>query len=179
MMKISERDREFLSEPRGKLFKKMDNEFVSMLKGKFLMSVGDMVTKSLLRVGIDPDIAIIDGKIERKEIGIEEGIKETFDRVIRVRNPPGEITRELVESIRDSILSGKRTLIIVDGEEDLAGVPCVAFSSEHSVLVYGQPGEGVVLLEISDSDRRKAREIVGGIDLENRIFREEREPTPE
>jgi len=35
----------------------------------------------------------------------------------------------------------------VDGEEDLAVIPCVLMAPEGSLILYGQPGEGVVLVE--------------------------------
>ncbi len=37
---------------------------------------------------------------------------------------------------------------MVDGEEDLAVLPCVLTAPPESVVLYGQPGEGVVLCEV-------------------------------
>jgi len=38
-------------------------------------------------------------------------------------------------------------LIIVNGEEDLAVIPCVLMAPNDSIILYGQPGEGIVVVE--------------------------------
>jgi len=44
--------------------------------------------------------------------------------------------------------TGNKVLIVVDGEEDLAVLPCVITAPPGTVVLYGQPGEGVVLCEV-------------------------------
>jgi uncharacterized protein (UPF0218 family) len=49
------------------------------------------------------------------------------------------------------------TVIQVDGEEDLAVLPLALVAPHGSLILYGQPGEGVVLLIISGSVQEQAQ----------------------
>ena len=51
--------------------------------------------------------------------------------------------------------------IIVDGEEDLAVIPLVIAAPLASVVLYGQPNEGVVLRVIDDRAKAAARNLLG------------------
>lgn len=39
-------------------------------------------------------------------------------------------------------------MILVDGEEDLAVLPCILTAPSGSLVLYGQPGEGLVVCEV-------------------------------
>ena len=69
---------------------------------------------------------------------------------MNVDNPPGTITDELWETIEKAkYLAAEESniLIVVNGEEDLAVIPCVLMAPENTVILYGQPGEGIVVVE--------------------------------
>jgi uncharacterized protein (UPF0218 family) len=71
------------------------------------------------------------------------------DNILYVDNPPGVLTDELIELITDSIktsTSDNPIIIVVDGEEDLAVLPAILNSPEDTYILYGQPKEGVVLV---------------------------------
>ena len=51
-------------------------------------------------------------------------------------------------------------MIYVDGEEDLAVIPLVIASDEGSIILYGQPGEGVVFREVDQEAKEKARDML-------------------
>jgi hypothetical protein len=57
-------------------------------------------------------------------------------------------------------LKHPRAMIFVDGEEDLAVIPLVIASDEGSVILYGQPGVGVVLRLVDREAKEKARDML-------------------
>ncbi len=84
-----------------------------------------MVTQRLLKKNVVPDIAIIDGYSMREPCNRSPAI---YPHCIRVKNPAGMITDELLEGLNSAILNTPR--YIVDGEEDLAVIPLVVASRE-------------------------------------------------
>ena len=69
-------------------------------------------------------------------------------RVLKVKNPPATLTKELIDQIRDSLAGEERVKIVVEGEEDLATLPAILYAPPDSVVVYGQPDEGSVLVKV-------------------------------
>jgi uncharacterized protein (UPF0218 family) len=51
----------------------------------------------------------------------------------------------------------------VEGEEDLAAVPAVIVAPAGASVVYGQPGEGMVLVD-ADEVRDEARDLLRRMD---------------
>jgi uncharacterized protein (UPF0218 family) len=49
----------------------------------------------------------------------------------------------------------------VDGEEDLATLPAVVAAPDGASVVYGQPDEGMVLVEVTPETRAEMRELLG------------------
>lgn len=75
------------------------------------------------------------------------------DAVVEVDNPPGTVTVDLLEALADALTGPDSTVVLVDGEEDLAVLPAVVAAPDGASVVYGQPGEGMVLA-IANHDRR-------------------------
>ncbi|MBC7080754.1 MAG: DUF359 domain-containing protein [Thermoplasmatales archaeon] len=146
---LPEDKKEELRKPLGKIKSKIGKE---NLKGK-IVSVGDMVTLSLEKEGIEPNIAIVDYKIERK--GYER--KDFYaEKIIKVKNPAGQITRELWNAIATAYIEDKKVLIEVEGEEDLAALPAIYLAPDNTTVIYGMPCKGMVVVNVG----RKEREIV-------------------
>ena len=59
------------------------------------------------------------------------------------------------------ILRNRQTTIrlVIDGEEVLLALPVIAFLPEDTVVFYGQPGEGMVVVN-SDESRQNAKRIL-------------------
>ncbi len=156
MLRLPDKLRAELSKPHGRLYRDGERvlEKVSELRdAKLLAVVGDFVAHCAFRLGILPHIVIIDGKTLREK-SLELEIPEEYERV-EVENPPAVITSKLVLEIERAVKraeSGGKSLIFVIGEEDLAVMPLSIFMPEGSLILYGQPGEGVVALMI---DREK------------------------
>jgi uncharacterized protein (UPF0218 family) len=50
--------------------------------------------------------------------------------------------------------------ILVTGEEDLLALPLFVIVPNGSVVLYGQPLEGMVIVRINEKIRRKAQEML-------------------
>ncbi len=123
-----------------------------MLKGEKIIAIGDVVAENLQKVGIDPVMMVIDGKSMREERE-ERGMAIHCD--ITVKNPASEITEELVDAIKKGY---KR--IFVEGEEDLAALPAILYADENTLIVYGQPSEGIMVIRPTEENKKKVVETM-------------------
>ena len=161
MLRLPEEVRPLLKRPLGRLFRST-GEAVDHLRTSpptRLITVGDVVTAEFLEAGLKPDIVVVDFRVMRSPAG--EDIKRVIDSysvpVRRVRNPAGFLVPELGDELKDADLPLK---IIVDGEEDLATLAAVLTAPVGSVIAYGQPGEGVVLVEVTEEKKREFKELL-------------------
>ncbi|MEE8400694.1 MAG: DUF359 domain-containing protein [Candidatus Hydrothermarchaeaceae archaeon] len=156
---ISEEIRPLLKRPFGEVFSGEDlkpaEDIKKELKGEKVIVVGDVTLENILAVGIKPSLAIIDLKTKRK-------IKENSafkGKAVTVKNPPGMITTKLWDKIHEA-MEEKGSLIVVDGEEDMAVLPCILDADWDSVVLYGQPDEGIVLVRVTEEKKFDAGTIV-------------------
>ena len=75
-------------------------------------------------------------------------------------NPAAEITEALWRAVSDAYESERSTRIEVVGEEDLATLVCVHLAPPGSAVVYGQPGQGVVLIEVTQKIKNMVLDIL-------------------
>ena len=155
MLVLPEDQRHLFRRPFGTLYPSLD-PILPLLAGKIFFSVGDVVTDCLLRAGYPPDVAIIDGQTMRRP---HDGVDVTAYQVIQVINPAGCITPALSDATHQAVTDLK-TAVQVDGEEDLAVLPLALAAPEGSLILYGQPGEGVVVLEISQTTKDQAHTLL-------------------
>jgi len=113
---------------------------------KLVVSVGDVCTQSLIDLGIFPKMAIIDGQTKRGPWSARLA-KANFS-IIRARNPAETITTELWRAIEKAYLMPESTLIVVDGEEDLASLACIYLAPEGTTVIYGVPNKGVMVIKV-------------------------------
>jgi len=161
----SDEDLEGLRRPFGQLF--VGDSFPSLLailqkgEGKVLrVSVGDVVTDFLLKSGVFPELCVVDHRTERRErqpLSFPSGYSE-----LRVKNRAGAIGQEAMAAV--GYLAGvlrpsSRRILVVSGEEDLLALPLIALLPPDSLLVYGQPGEGVVLVT-GNAKKEEAQRIM-------------------
>ncbi|SVE46513.1 uncharacterized protein METZ01_LOCUS499367, partial [marine metagenome] len=147
--------RDQLKNPLGNLIKDNDIDKENIIKEisaeSVLITVGDRTTENMLQLGLKPQIQIIDGLEKRNQ-----RIVPTDDAVntnLSCRNPPGEITEESIQVIQKAFSSELPVRITVDGEEDLLVLPVCIFAPENSVVMYGQPNEGLVIVHITPEIR--------------------------
>lgn len=156
MLILNKELRSEFKKPIGALYPSID-DVKDFLKSKYpdelLISVGDVTTQNLQKSGLVPHLGIIDNVVERNPVTGKKPVDyAVYDYVtLNARNPPGVITDELDETIKKAfqlVKSGFRVIIQVDGEEDLAAIPCILMAPPGSLVLYGQPGEGLVVCEV-------------------------------
>jgi uncharacterized protein (UPF0218 family) len=126
-------------------------------KPPFVVSVGDTVSRNLMKSDVKSNLSIIDNLAMRRAT---EDVVVRADRTIHVANPPGTITVEAINAIKDAIESDGQTLIIVDGEEDLLTLIAVLYGRENAVVLYGQPYEGIVVIRITPEKKNEIERIL-------------------
>ncbi|MDQ3975065.1 MAG: GTP-dependent dephospho-CoA kinase family protein [Thermoproteota archaeon] len=130
------------------------------------MTVGDATTARLLLFGIVPDLSVIDGKERRTKTSrsklvalIEDGDSKNLS-FLHCSNKPGSVSRSAIATIREALKMPFPVRILVTGEEDLLALPLFVIVPNGSVVLYGQPLEGMVIVRINEKIRRKAQELL-------------------
>jgi uncharacterized protein (UPF0218 family) len=125
-----------------------------------IITVGDATTERIVSFGITPDIAVIDG-FERRSVrdrSINYRAKEMF-----CTNPAGMISDKAIEVLQKAVEASTPIRIKVQGEEDLLALPLFAMAPKGSVVLYGQPLEGMVLVNINEEKQNQAKELMNKI----------------
>jgi GTP-dependent dephospho-CoA kinase len=151
MLTLPEKYRKIFQEPFGELHRNID-EIIPIISGSTLYAVGDVVTHNLQKKGITPAVAVVDGFTMRLPC---KRLPEFQGECIRVKNPAGTITDDLIRALNHAILHPPST-VIVDGEEDLAVIPLVIAAPVGAIVLYGQPHQGVVLRRINQEAKETA-----------------------
>jgi len=152
MLTLPKEHRKLFREPFGELHRNL-NEVLPKIAGSIVYTVGDVVTHNLQKIGINPAIAVVDGCTMRSPCRRMPAI---HGECIRVKNPAGTITDDLVRALEHAIEHPPVT-VIVDGEEDLAVIPLVIAAPDGAIILYGQPRQGVVLRTVNPEAKDTAR----------------------
>ena len=161
-MQLPDDLRDQLKTPLGNLISDNDPNKENILKKisteSIIITVGDRTTENMLQLGLKPQIQIIDGFEKRNQCIVP--IDDTINTKLSCRNPPGEITEESIQIIKKAFSSEPPVRIVVDGEEDLLVIPVCISAPENSVVMYGQPNEGLVIVRIMPKIRAKVQKIL-------------------
>ncbi len=164
-VKLPENFRSLLAKPIDMVYPNMNQVVKNIDKAVMLISVGDMVYRELYSNGVTPSIALLDLKLNRREISGETVINFDFT----VHNQPGTISKQLFETmkkaVRKKIKDNKQSMIKVIGEEDLAVIPGILASPLGTFILYGQPAQhgienGVVRVLVTEEKKRWAIELL-------------------
>ena len=136
-------------------------ELIKKEKSPKIISVGDVISDNMTRHGISLQVLIVDNKVMRAPI---QPIAVDADQTLHVKNPPGTLTEEAWTVIRKALRGKQRTKVLVDGEEDLLTLVAVLCAPENSLVVYGQPHEGIVVVKATEKSREKMRRIVDAME---------------
>ena len=120
-------------------------------------AVGDVVSQETLTSGIAVDLRIVDHISMRRPA---EAFHINARKTYHVKNPPGVITQESWQAIRRAMRE-REVVIYVEGEEDLLTLPCISESPIGSLVLYGQPSKGLVVVTVTTASRTLATEILG------------------
>ena len=159
-----------LKEPFGKLIPGEPSKTMPELKiligrdhPSRVTAVGDVVSRETLAAGIPVDLRIID-RISMRKPATSFNVRAR--KSYHARNSPGVITQEAWDIIKRA-MKEQDVLILIDGEEDLLTLPCIVESPPGAVVLYGQPSQGLVVVNATPAVKKETRLILG------RMIREE------
>ncbi len=111
-----------------------------------IITVGDVTTKTLLTAGVTPSLTIVDFHVGRKlapELDARLAGLNLFR--VNIKSGPGYIAEEAIDFIKKwSSHPNDKTVLVIDGEEDLLTLPAVSYGPVGSIVYYGQPEKGLV-----------------------------------
>lgn len=164
-MFLPENLRSELKTPLGRLVLETDPNQEQIIRETYanslIITVGDATTEKLLKMGLIPFLQIIDGQEKRIKRNVPES--ELITTYLDCQNSPGEISQKSISIIRDAFDSKPPIRITVNGEEDLLVIPVCLNAPENSVVMYGQPNEGLVIVHINREIKEKVQKIVNSM----------------
>lgn len=150
--------REVVSRPFGEVYDSFANLKSKFEKKPMLITVGDETTRAFILEKIEPDLAIVDFKINRKAVVYtfeDLGYSQT-PRTKRVQNPPSQISFELSKSILDFMHHKSYSLVIkIEGEEDLAVMPACLLAPLGAQIFYGIRNKGLVKITVDEKIKER------------------------
>ncbi len=157
MVKISEEVKNELKKPIGELFKDA-NDFKKLIAREHfrrIISIGDVCTATLLSLGIRPHLAVFDYHSKRTDVDNTtlDILKKAYKSMMRYENPAGTVSDTLINDAE--ALMEKGGAIFIDGEEDLTALAFIQKAGENDLVLYGQPGEGMVVVRPTKEIKRK------------------------
>ena len=171
---MTEYAEEMLKKPFGVLIDGKEDDYTYAMKILIeqysnenipLITVGDVTTLALQELDHCADISLIDGKTKRKIWSQATKIDiDRYDNYFKCVNPAGSLTKSLLSSCKLALekwLIDKSTSIIdVEGEEDLAPLIIHLVAPLGTVIVYGQPGKGVVVRKTEEESKERCKDIL-------------------
>ena len=123
----------------------------------YIITVGDRTTEKLIDFDLIPSLQIIDGLEKRIKRDIIK-LGDAFE--LKIDNPAAAITLQSIEIIKKAFTMNSPIRLTVNGEEDLLVLPVCIHAPENSVILYGQPNKGLVLVQITTEIRNKAQALL-------------------
>jgi uncharacterized protein (UPF0218 family) len=144
-----------------------------------VLAVGDVVSLTLKTLGVTPRLFVCDYQTQRglpgkgparaaaaKDAANEKTLYELElgswgELAFRVRNPAASITREAWDAIRLGLQHDEGPVrVVVEGEEDLLGIPCFLEAPIGSIVLYGMPDQGVVVVRVDAAFKAKTAALL-------------------
>jgi GTP-dependent dephospho-CoA kinase len=125
----------------------------------YIITVGDRTTEKMLSFGLTPSLQIIDNQ-EKRVKKTESKTSDAMYTELVCNNPAAEITFESIEVIKKAFTSKIPVRLTVKGEEDLLVIPVCIHAPENAVVLYGQPNQGLVIVQITSEIRNKTQRFL-------------------
>ena len=154
-MILKQEYRKRLRKPLGEVIKS-EEELVKKIRNREIITIGDEATQVILKLKIKPKLAIVDYRIRRKPIKYRY---KSFLKRIRVINKAGTISSQAIQKIKEG-LKDSNSLLEVEGEEDLLALPVILEVDKGALVLYGQPGRGIVLVEVTEDKKKEIRNLI-------------------
>jgi len=169
--RLNDKLRAYLKRPLGELLRgspsnimEQFSNIVEKTSPTKIFAVGDVATSNMVKYGIPADVYIVDNRVMREAIS---PIPLKMKRVIHVKNPPGTVTPKAWEAISDASRQNVVTKIEVDGEEDLLVLPTVLNAPEGAIVVYGQPHEGMVVVQTTKEKKKEIKSLIKAMTVQS------------
>lgn len=160
-LRMPEKLRSALKQPFGEVVK---NVHAFSSKGDFSVTVGDIVTYAFRSEHIYPEISIIDFRTNRESLTDAKLLAVLPRSEHRVANAAGTITPEAVQSYHAALGEyfdkGEKSIIAIDGEEDLLALPAILLSPLNGVVFYGISGVGMIAVRTSEEKKQEMRRLL-------------------
>ena len=165
-MKLPDSLREQLKIPLGDLLLEKDATKQNIIKylsnNSFVITVGDRTTEKMINFGLTPSVQIIDS--QEKRVKRDPPKDENLSTELRCDNPAAEITEQSIDAIKKAFSLKPPVRIVINGEEDLLVIPVCINAPKDSVVMYGQPNEGLVIVQITTEIRNKTQSLLDSME---------------
>jgi uncharacterized protein (UPF0218 family) len=119
--------------------------------------VGDMVAQYFLKHHFPFNYAIVDGKTARQPTSY------SYPQMIHLtgQNQPGTISAEIAHQLVNlDVDTQSRAIYHINGEEDLlAFIPCLSLPLT-SLVLYGQPQNGIVMITLTEAEKLRLAKFI-------------------
>ncbi|MDF1539561.1 MAG: DUF359 domain-containing protein [Candidatus Thorarchaeota archaeon] len=161
--RLPDENRGLLKTPKGEVFSIKDGRPEEAVTKRLrseeppcVIAVGDVTSTTLIAEGFVSDVCVIDGITKRGQF--DE--RPTAEIEYTIYNPAAMIYPEAWSTMDTAIQDGKKSLIVVEGEEDLMGFPAVLLAETGSVMLYGQPNVGIVWVPVTEENKIITRDLL-------------------
>lgn len=121
-----------------------------------IVVVGDFTLNTFLKAGLVPNLGIFDGQTKR--------IPYDFPKIEAevVKNPAGAITDEAVAFIKHALMRRRhqKVMMAVRGEEDLLALPAIMYAPLGSLVIYGLPDRGMLMIIADKKTKEKIVSVI-------------------
>jgi len=164
---IPDNIRNKLKNPLGKLIEneKINRRYLlNIINSNQTITIGDATTEKFIKHNIPIHISVFDSKEKRikREPPLINSIK-----LYKLKNPQGRITQDSIELIKKCLEINDKLQILVEGEEDLLTLLFTAISPINTMIFYGQPNKGLVIVKIDNYLRKYANKLLNEIGIED------------
>lgn len=160
---LPEDARDAFRHPIGKVATDMQDVIDNYGRKTLFLAIGDVVATSLLQLGRQADVSVIDGKTRRQAF-IPVGIFSSETERHAANNKAGTIERKAVKVVHTAIQAylhtQRKQLITVAGEEDLLAIPAILLAPLRAIVLYGQFGKGIVVGEVTEETKKTAYDLL-------------------
>lgn len=133
-----------------------------------LIAVGDTTTAKVVSFDVVPDLSVVDG-FEKRSVSttaISE-LKCMISRLSSMKlveftcsNHQGSISSNAIAVLFQALMSHDPVLIRIIGEEDLLALPLIAYAPPETIVLYGQPSEGIVVVRLVNQIQGVAKHLM-------------------
>jgi len=146
-LEVTDKQKIELKKPMGITLKENEvSDYIQNQVSTKIAVVGDESLKTCINLNITFDYGVFDSMTKRKTTKIS---KLPEWNIFEASNPQGLITHTTVDIIKKLLVLDKG-LLKIDGEEDLLSLVFILLLPLNSIVLYGQPDKGIVVVDVNE-----------------------------